>query len=70
MPAAAPSMFAIGSIARRLNAPVHRIEYIIRSRGITPAFTAGNARVFTEADVQHIASELRRIDQEREGINA
>jgi len=59
------AMPTLGEIARRLGQPVHRIAYVIRSRGITPAATAGNARVFTEADVDHISSELRRIDQER-----
>ena len=60
-------MPTIGVIARRLNEPVHRIEYVIRSRNITPAATAGNARVFTEADVSLIASEIRRIEADRQG---
>ena len=61
------TMPTIGEIARRLNAPTHRIEYVIRSRGIEPAATAGNARVFTEADVAHIASELHQIESDRQG---
>lgn len=66
MPTATPSAPTVGVIARRLGVPLHRVEYVIRSRDIQPASVAGNARVFTEADVDFIASELRRIDAERE----
>jgi len=68
MAVAAPALATIGEIARRLSVPTHRVEYIIASRGIRPTSRAGNARVFSEADVKFIASELRRIDAEREGI--
>ncbi len=57
----------VGEIARRLGEPIHRIEYCIRARGIEPAAVAGNVRVFTDTDVARIASELRRIDDERGG---
>lgn len=52
----------VGEIARRLSKPIHRIEYVIRARGIVAAGWAGNARVFAEADVNTIATELQRID--------
>ncbi|MCH8808192.1 MAG: hypothetical protein IH986_19180 [Planctomycetes bacterium] len=55
----------VGEIARRLNKPLHRVEYIIDARRIRPEGRAGNARVFSEAAVERIASELRRIDEER-----
>jgi hypothetical protein len=55
----------VGEIARRTGNLVHRVEYVIRSRGIKPVAVAGNARIFSEADVAHIASELRRIDEEK-----
>jgi hypothetical protein len=62
---AAQSMPTVGEIARRLGEPVHRIEYIIRSRGLRPNSRAGNARVFSEADVRAIAVELARIGRRR-----
>lgn len=65
MTTASPAMPTIGEIARRLNAPVHRIEYVIRSRQIQAVSTAGNARIFSEADVTYIGSELRRMDEEQ-----
>lgn len=62
MSTSAPSMPTIGEIARRIGAPTHRIEYIIRARSIRPCGWAGNARVFTEESVAAIAAELQRID--------
>jgi DNA-binding transcriptional MerR regulator len=56
----------VGEIARRLGVPLHRIEYVVRARRIAPSGRAGNARVFTEADVARIASELRRIESAKE----
>jgi hypothetical protein len=61
----APAMPTVGEIARRLCQPVHRIEYVIRSRNIKAAGIAGNSRVFAESDVAYISGELRRIDEER-----
>jgi hypothetical protein len=52
-------------IAQQQDVPIHRVEYVIRSRRITPAAKAGNARVFSEQDVQHIGAELRRIAEKR-----
>ena len=57
----------VGTIADRLGQPLHRIEYVIRSRCISPSGRAGNSRVFSEEGVKWIASELRRIDGEKGG---
>ena len=57
----------IGEVARRLNRPQHRVEYVVRARRLQPAKRAGNARVFSDADVQYIESELSRIDADRNG---
>ena len=65
MSSSVPAAPTVGEIARRLGEPVHRIEYVIRARQIQPVSTAGNSRVFSDAQVDRIASELRRIDQER-----
>ena len=63
-----PIVPTVGEIARRLGVPVHRIEYVIRARKIEPTGRAGNVRVFTDADVDHIRAELRRIDAEKKGV--
>ncbi|MBM4020399.1 MAG: MerR family transcriptional regulator [Planctomycetes bacterium] len=57
----------IGEIARRLGVPVHRVEYVIRTRNLRPVARAGNLRVFSEADVAYVAGELRRMDTDRAG---
>jgi DNA-binding transcriptional MerR regulator len=57
----------IGEIARRAEANIHRVEYLIRSRGIRPSGMAGNARVFSEDDAIRIVRELRRLDYGRAG---
>ena len=61
----APSMPTVGEIARRLGEPAHRVEYVIRARGIAPCGWAGHARVFSEESVQVIAVELQQIDSAR-----
>lgn len=55
----------VGEIARRLRVPLHRVEYVIMSRHLQPCGRAGNARIFSEADVTYLASELRRIDEQK-----
>lgn len=58
----------VGVIAARLGISVHRVEYVIRARGIGPTGWAGNARVFSEADVLRIESELHRPDRGTEEV--
>ena len=65
--AEAPAMPTVGEIAQRLGVSVHRVTYVIDSRGIQPVGWAGNAKVFSEADVQRIASELARIERDKGG---
>ena len=62
MSTSAPLMLTVGEIARRLNTSVHRVEYVIRARGISPCGWAGNARVFAEDAVETVAVELEHID--------
>lgn len=61
-----PSLPTVGEIARRLSAPLHKVEYVLRSREVQPAGRAGNALVYSDADVAFVASELRRIEEERQ----
>ena len=58
---------AIGTIAARLNCPIHQVRYVIESRNIRPLGRVGNSRVFSEADFELIASILQRIQAGREG---
>ncbi|TWT65472.1 hypothetical protein Pan14r_50170 [Crateriforma conspicua] len=65
-----PLMLTVGEIARRLDTKIHRIEYIIRSRKIEATGWAGHARVFSQASLDRIASELSRMDTERSNPNS
>jgi hypothetical protein len=66
MTVAIPCYPTVGEISRRLDEPIHRIDYVIRTRNIKPIGRAGNANIYAESDVSFIASELRRIDEERQ----
>jgi len=63
------SLLTVGEIARRLGLPVHRVEYVIRSRKIPPVSWAGHARVFHDADLDRIAAELQRMAPARTSIS-
>ncbi len=57
----------VGRIAQLNNVPVHRIIWLIRSRGIEPALWAGHARVFSPQSAAIIQRELRAIAARRQG---
>jgi hypothetical protein len=61
-----PTIHSVGTLARLFRVPVHRINYVIRSRGIAHVGIAGNVRLYDEAAAQWIGSELRRIVVEKE----
>jgi len=60
-------LLTVGTIAERLNEPLSRIEYVLRTRNIQPIGMAGNARVYDETDLDKIANELRDIDDRKDG---
>jgi len=62
-----PAIHSVGTLARLFRVPVHRIQYVIRSRGIAHVGMAGNVRLYDEAAAQWIGSELRRIADDRNG---
>jgi hypothetical protein len=64
-----PQVVSLGDISRRLGKPIHRIDYVVRSRNIVPALIVGGRHFYNEAAVQHIASEIRRIEAEKAGTN-
>lgn len=50
----------IGQIARELRAPIHRVDYVIRSRGIRHSGRVGLLRVFNDQAMRQIADGLAR----------
>ena len=61
-----PFGLTCGRIAELLSVPTHRVEWIIQSRGITPLCRVGTTRIFVDADLEYIRSELRRRRREAE----
>jgi hypothetical protein len=61
------TIYTVGQIAERLNEPLHRVDYAIRTRGIEPSAQTGNARIFEEDAIERVAAALRQIDAKREG---
>lgn len=62
-----PILATVGEISRRLKCPLHRIEYVIRTRKINPSGRAGNSLVYPDEAVARIRDELRKMDRERSG---
>jgi DNA-binding transcriptional MerR regulator len=62
-----PPLPTLGVIAQAAGVSLHRVRYLIDSRGITPTGRAGNAREFSAADVDRILRELQLMDLHRGG---
>ena len=61
-----PRLATVGEIAKLLDVPLHRIEYILRSRPqIRPRATAGVARCYDDAAIAQIGHELNAIAARR-----
>lgn len=57
-----------GVVARELGEPLHRVEYVLKTRPeIVPSARAGRLRLFSAAAVSRIQNELERIDARRAG---
>ena len=67
MPKTIPKLATIGEVAKLLNVPPRRIEYILRSRPhIMPRATAAGARCFDDEGIAQIRYELSAIDARRD----
>ena len=53
----------VGEIARRLECPVHRIQYLVAARGIEPVERAGNLRIFSVETLNALRAELKHRKQ-------
>ena len=58
-------LLTTGVIAERIGVPLHRVVYIIQSRGIKPIARAGPANVYDDAAMESVRDEVRRIDEHR-----
>ncbi|NLX23865.1 MAG: hypothetical protein GXY55_19605 [Phycisphaerae bacterium] len=63
-----PILRTPGVIARELGEPLHRVQYVLRTRkGITPSARAGKLRLYDRQAVSLIREALREIDS-RKGV--
>lgn len=60
----------IGVLAERLHVPIHRVEYLVRSRDIQPKERAGHLRVFDEKAVETLRQEIQAGNQRRGLVDA
>ena len=60
----------IGVIAEQLGIPLHRVEYLIKSRDIRPVQRAGHLRVFDATALDALRKEIRmgRRQDRRAGV--
>jgi len=65
-----PVARTVGWIAAELLIPIHRVQYIIRTRNIRPIAKAGNAAIFDREAVARIRHEINAIDARRAGGDA
>jgi hypothetical protein len=61
-PAPSPKLFTVGEIALQVQAPVHRVQYVITERGIAVVQRAGRLRLFDGRGVEAVRSAIRQID--------
>jgi hypothetical protein len=55
----------VSVMANWLGLPLHSVEYLIRSRGISPSAVAGNAMIYDESAFDAIARESILIESAR-----
>lgn len=56
-------LLTIGEMARRLGWPLHKVDYILRSRRIEPKARAGILRIFGEDVIERLRSEVDGAEQ-------
>ena len=62
-----PKLDTVGRIADRYGVALHRVQYVVRAKGITPTATAGRLRLFDSEAVARIRYELNLMDARRSG---
>ena len=55
--------FTLGSLARELGEPEHRVDHVIRSRNIEPVERAGILRIFNVDALNRVRAELDAINR-------
>jgi hypothetical protein len=61
-------LLTTGEIAARLGQPIHRVDYVVRARGIRPAARAGRLRVFGTEAIAQIQDAIDAADDRRGAV--
>lgn len=56
-----------GTMAERLGVPIHKVQYVLRSRQIEPVGKAGVLRVYSEEQLAEVAANLDAINDRQGG---
>jgi hypothetical protein len=62
-----PTLRTPGVVAREVGAPLHRVQYVLRTRKIAPAARAGRLRLLDAKGVEAVRKALAGIDARRAG---
>lgn len=66
-----PRLATIGEVASFLEVPIHRVQYVLRTRShIRPTAVAGGSRCFDDHAIEQIAMEIQKIDKVHGGNHA
>ncbi len=60
-------LITMRAIAEATGFPLHRVRYIVSSRGVSPSRRAGQVFVFSEVQRDFIVSELHRAQADPRG---
>lgn len=60
-----PRLITSGVMARELDVPLHRIIWILATRGIQPTARAGTLRLYSRHAFNLVRDELAAIDAQR-----
>lgn len=61
---------SLGEIAHHYGVPLHRIQYVVRSRNILPELTVGGRNLYSDADAELIATVISEVDEHRAALAA
>lgn len=59
-------LYTVGSIARELEVPVHRVAYVIATRDIQPSARVGQAWAYGTRQFEQIKRHVQAIEDRRE----
>ena len=62
-----PHLLTAGRIAEQLGEPLHRVQYVLRTRQLRASAYAGRLRLFGHGTVDLVRRELAEIDARRGG---